>query len=299
MGQTTLVELQKQVNNDVIDSYKRLKTQFELGDNKLIEAIEYALLGGGKRVRPLLHRIVSRLLGADENDAKVCELSLECIHAYSLIHDDLPSMDNDELRRGLPTVHIAFDEATAILAGDALQTLAFEWLSEATLTDTVALTRNHLVSTLAKSTGVRGMCMGQALDLAATDNTIDVDTLIRLHTHKTGALLKASVQMAIEISPEIHATSKQVLMTYADAIGMAFQIQDDILDVTADTGTLGKPQGSDAFSNKSTFVTHYGLEGAQTELRKKQDVALSCLNQLNGDTEELASFTDLMVSRKY
>ena len=299
MVQEALSDLQKQVSSDVVNSYKTLKAQFTLSNCKLIDAMEYALLNGGKRVRPLLHRITSRMLGADINDARVCELSLECIHAYSLIHDDLPSMDDDELRRGLPTVHIAYDEATAILAGDALQTLAFEWLSEATLSDYAAHKRHKLVATLAKSAGARGMCLGQALDLAGTDRSIDVDSLIRLHAHKTGALLKASVQLALDISPEIDASSEQVLVAYADAIGLAFQIQDDILDVTADTGTLGKPQGSDACLNKSTFVTHYGLQGAQSELKKKQDFAMDCLHKLDFDTGELTAFTELMVSRTY
>lgn len=299
MVQEALSALQKHVSADVINSYNTLKAQFRLSNCTLVDAIEYALLNGGKRVRPLLHRITSRMLGADERDACVCELSLECIHAYSLIHDDLPSMDDDDLRRGLPTVHIAYDEATAILAGDALQTLAFEWLTEAKLSDYADNKRHKLVSTLAKSAGARGMCLGQALDLAATDKSIDVDSLVRLHEHKTGALLKASVQLALDISPAIDLSSEQTLIAYSDAIGLAFQIQDDILDVTADTGTLGKPQGSDACLNKSTFVTHYGLQGAQLELKKKQDFAMDCLSKLDFDTGELAAFTELMVSRKY
>ncbi len=299
MAQQVLQELQTQVNTDLIKSYETLKTQFHLSDSKLCEAVEYALLNGGKRIRPLLHRIVSQMLGAAVEDAKVCELALECIHAYSLIHDDLPSMDNDELRRGLPTVHIAFDEATAILAGDALQSLAFEWIAEAKLSSKADVKRAQLVSTLARSAGLRGMCLGQSLDLDGTNKKIDIDALIRLHAHKTGALLKASVLMAINISDQLPPSTTDVLAEYADAIGIAFQIQDDILDVTATTGILGKPQGSDEFLNKSTFVTHYGLEGAKLELEKKRDQAMNCLHQLNFDTEELEAFTDFMVSRKY
>ena len=294
-----LIDIQYQVTQDLLSSYQDLKPRLTIGDNKLTQAIEYSLLNGGKRLRPLLHRLVARMVNASIEDAKVCELALECIHAYSLVHDDLPCMDDDELRRGKPTTHIAFDEATAVLAGDALQTLAFEALTELPLSTMAERNRTLLIKVLARASGARGMCLGQSMDLDATDKHIKADELIELHQLKTGALLKASVDMAILLNDKFSDADKQHMRIFAESIGLAFQIQDDILDVTSDTTTLGKPQGSDASQNKSTFVAFYGLEGAMLELQKKQQQAMQCLAELEYNTTELAAFTDLVVTRSY
>ncbi|MGQ8365053.1 farnesyl diphosphate synthase [Glaciecola sp. 1036] len=294
-----LTRLQQQINAELSETFEHVKASLNLQESRLLSAMEYALLNGGKRMRPLLLSLVGQVFEANQQDIKVASLALECIHAYSLIHDDLPSMDNDDLRRGKPTCHIQFDEATAILAGDALQTLAFECLSSFTM-EASETKRLQLVAILAKASGLRGMCLGQSLDLLATNTAIDLASLQQLHQLKTGALLKASVQMGACLGTKPYSPkTENLLVQFADNIGLAFQIQDDILDVISDTETLGKPQGSDQQSNKSTFVTHFGLEGAKNELQKKYHLAIQSLEQLEYNTQDLQAFTQYMVTRTY
>ncbi len=265
----------------------------------LKQAMHYALLMGGKRMRPFLLYATGEMLGAEQQDLDVPALALEAIHAYSLVHDDLPAMDDDELRRGHPTCHIQFNEASAILAGDALQTLAFEILANAPLSALVENKRIALVRTLSHAAGYRGMCGGQAMDLAATDKTISQVQLESLHHKKTGALLVAAVDMAAELAPDLAPGIKPKLLDYAQTIGLAFQVQDDILDVAGDSLTLGKPQGSDQQNNKSTYPAMLGLEGAQDYLKQLHQQALQALHTLPYNTQLLESFTDFIIQRNH
>ncbi len=236
---------------------------------RLLEAMKYSLLSGGKRVRPLL--VYASALAVDQctelTDSAAC--AVESIHAYSLIHDDLPAMDDDDLRRGQATCHIKFDEATAILAGDALQAIAFEWLSAPLITNRDIQSHIFLgkqlrcVRILASSSGHMGMVGGQAIDLAAIDQTLTIEQLSNMHNLKTGALISASVQLGALSTRNVNEFQLAALKKYAEAIGLAFQVQDDILDVTTQTSILGKRQGADNANNKPTFVSLLGLERAQ------------------------------------
>jgi farnesyl diphosphate synthase len=257
------------------------------------------LLMGGKRMRPFLLYATGEMLGARQEDLDVPALALEAIHAYSLVHDDLPAMDDDALRRGHPTCHIKFDEASAILAGDALQTLAFEILANAPLSEQAEKKRIALIRTLSHATGYHGMCGGQAMDLAATDHTISQGQLERLHHKKTGALLVAAVDMAAQLAPDLAPDVQPKLLAYAQTIGLAFQVQDDILDVIGDSVTLGKPQGSDQEKNKSTYPAMLGLEGAQAYLGQLHQQALQALHTLPYNTQVLESFTDFIIQRNH
>jgi farnesyl diphosphate synthase len=245
---------------------------------RLIEAMRYATLGGGKRLRPFLTVETARALGRTDNGAVRAGAAIECIHAYSLIHDDLPSMDDDDLRRGRPTTHRAFDEATAILAGDGLQALAFEILGDPE-TDSNAEVRVALCLGLARASGLAGMVGGQMLDIDAEQSTapLTVDEIRRLQAMKTGALLKFSVD-AGAILAGASAAACATLEVYGRAIGAAFQIADDILDVESDAATLGKRTGKDAGQNKGTLVGALGLEGARRELDRLVDEAISAVN---------------------
>jgi farnesyl diphosphate synthase len=266
---------------------------------RLKQAMEYALLIGGKRMRPFLVYATGEMLSVIEKDLDGPAAAIEAIHAYSLIHDDLPAMDDDNLRRGHPTCHIQFDEATAILAGDALQTLAFEILCNYPLSSNLALKRIELVRIVSQAAGYNGMCGGQAMDLAATDQHITQQQLEDLHDKKTGALLSACVEMAITLAADISPQSQQHLMNFAKTIGLAFQVQDDILDVVGDSLVLGKPRGSDQALNKSTYPATLGLEQAQTYLDFLHQQALQALRALPYNTHMLVSFTDFVIHRTY
>jgi farnesyl diphosphate synthase len=235
---------------------------------RLIAAMRHAALLGGKRIRPLLVYATGHMLGAADDALDAPAVAVELIHAYSLVHDDLPAMDDDDLRRGQPTVHIAFDEATAILAGDALQTLAFQTLSEAALP---AEARIALIRELAIASGAAGMCGGQALDIDATGRGggIALADLQRLHALKTGALLRAAVRfgaIAAGVTHDTDADARAALDRYADALGLAFQIRDDLLDIEADSATLGKTAGKDVAQNKATFPALLGVDGSRARL---------------------------------
>ena len=232
---------------------------------RLHAAMCHAVLLGGKRMRPLLVHATAHAFGAAPGAADAAAAAVELVHAYSLVHDDLPAMDDDALRRGQPTVHVAFDEATAILAGDALQTLAFSLLAEAPLDAEIRLA---MVAALAQASGANGMCGGQALDLAATgeDVSIDVAALERLHAMKTGALLRAAVALGA-LAAGVDAGTRARLDTFAAALGLAFQIRDDLLDIEGDSATLGKTAGKDVAQDKATFPALIGLEASRDRLR--------------------------------
>lgn len=264
----------------------------------LQQAIRYSLVSGGKRVRPLLTYAAAMAVGETTPLTDRAAAALECIHAYSLIHDDLPAMDDDDLRRGKPTCHIAFDEATAILAGDALQALAFEQLSTAEAAADPSL-QLRMVAILAKASGDKGMVAGQAIDLAAVNQQLDLNQLQQMHSLKTGALITASVQLGALSTGVASASQLHALTTYGNTVGLAFQIQDDILDVTADTATLGKPQGADQDSNKPTFVSLLGLETAQAETGRLFNEALDSLGNFDYRADPLRDLAAYIIKRQH
>ncbi len=270
-----------------------------INDEKLLAAMRYGLLIGGKRMRPYLAYITGAALNTQERDIDGIAAAIECIHAYSLLHDDLPAMDDDNLRRGQPTCHVAFDEATAILAGDSLQTLAFDIIANHDFSETVSAKRINLLRHLVNAAGYQGMCGGQALDLAATNKAITLAELENLHSLKTGALLEASVIMAAECSHQATETDKKQLALYAKLIGLAYQVRDDIIDITSTEEELGKPAGSDLAANKSTYPALLGLQGAQEKADNLYQQALQALATLPYNTQSLSDFATFIVSRKH
>lgn len=241
---------------------------------RLHAAMQHAVLLGGKRMRPLLVYASGALFGASETALDAPAAAVELIHAYSLVHDDLPAMDDDALRRGQPTVHVAFDQATAILAGDALQSLAFEVAAQGPVSDGV---RVELLRTLAQASGAAGMCGGQALDIDATGTRLSVEQLERLHALKTGALIRASVRMGA-LCGGANGEQLQALDRFASALGLAFQVRDDILDVEGDSATLGKTAGKDVAQDKATFPALIGLDASRVRL---QELAASMRDALS------------------
>ena len=264
---------------------------------RLFAAMRYSVFNGGKRLRPALCFAAADAIGdSNTNTAKVAA-AVEMIHAYSLIHDDLPAMDNDDLRRGKPTCHIQFDEATAILAGDALQSLAFQQLTE--LTDMASDSLVELMSILATYSGCSGMAAGQAIDLAATGQTLDIDQLDTMHRHKTGALIEASVMMGAITAGGASQAQLSALRDFAHAIGLAFQVQDDILDVESSTEQLGKQQGSDAANNKSTYTSLLGLEQARNQAASLYQQSIDSLEVFADRAEPLRQLASFIVNRAY
>ncbi|WP_217540879.1 (2E,6E)-farnesyl diphosphate synthase [Vibrio metschnikovii] len=264
----------------------------------LIEAMRYGLLLGGKRARPYLVYITGQMLGCQLTDLDTPACAVECVHAYSLIHDDLPAMDDDDLRRGKPTCHIKFDEATAILTGDALQTLAFTILAEGQLSTHGETNRIKMVQALAEASGAQGMCLGQALDLAAENRRITLDELETIHHNKTGALMRCAIRMGAMAAGQKGLAILPQLDRYAAAVGLAFQVQDDILDIISDTETLGKPQGSDQQLHKSTYPALLGLEGAMNKAQVLLAEALEALQAIPYNTEHLEEFARYVIERK-
>ncbi len=265
---------------------------------RLRAAMRYSLLDGGKRLRPLLVRAAAQSLKVDSDQWLYPAAALEMVHAYSLIHDDLPAMDNDDLRRGRPTNHRAFDEATAILAGDALQALAFEHLTQTP--DLSDSTRLKMVRILARQAGQQGMVGGQMLDLQAEGRDLDETELASIHRLKTGALIESALQLGALCAPGLDEASLEPFTTYGQALGLAFQITDDILDVTTDTATLGKPQGSDVARNKSTYVRLLGLEGARAQALHQVNTAKTALASLAIDTDSpLHWLADYVLARDH
>tara|TARA_R110001583_G_scaffold130535_1_gene282269 strand:- start:4456 stop:5346 length:891 start_codon:yes stop_codon:yes gene_type:complete len=294
----------KLVNHDIfqerINNFLALQLdKLSINDDKLHQAMRYGLLIGGKRMRPYLAYITGEALGADLADLDGIAGALECIHAYSLLHDDLPAMDDDDLRRGQPTCHKAFDEATAILAGDSLQTLAFDILANHNFSKAIQPKQIKLIQQLVSASGYQGMCGGQALDLAATNQQIDLAKLEKLHLLKTGALLEASVLMGAECATQVTEKDKEALKKYARLIGLAYQVQDDIIDITSTEEQLGKPSGSDLAANKSTYPALLGLQGAQQKAENLFQQALQALTALPYNTQSLAEFATFIVKRSH
>ena len=289
---------------DTITRYQqRVDSQLEMiidsqtvTDPKLLAAITHGALLGGKRIRPFLVYAIGDMLSIPLKKLDSSAAAIECVHAYSLIHDDLPAMDDDALRRGQPTVHVAFDEATAVLAGDALQALAFEVMCEPI--DGIAPRQNlAMVRALAKASGYSGMCGGQAMDLSATNKQIDLATLTQLHKLKTGALIRCAVELPM-IAAQVSQEEQTLLMEFADAIGLAFQVQADVLDIISSTEELGKPQGSDCESNKSTYPQLLGLAGAQATAKSLIEDALSALTKLPYNSQLIAEFARYIIERR-
>ncbi|MEI6860462.1 MAG: (2E,6E)-farnesyl diphosphate synthase [Shewanella sp.] len=288
----TIIRYQKRVNSQL----EKIIDAQTVTDPKLIAAIKHGALLGGKRIRPFLVYAIGDMLKVPLEKLDSSAVAIECIHAYSLIHDDLPAMDDDALRRGQPTVHVAFNEATAILAGDALQALAFEVICEP-INGIEPQQNLAMVQALARASGSSGMCGGQAMDLSATDKQIDLATLTQLHKLKTGALIRCAIELPImtaKVSDEEHT----LLMEFADIIGLAFQVQDDVLDIISSTDELGKPQGSDCESNKSTYPRLLGLAGAQSTAKSLIEDALSALAKLPYNSQLIAEFARYIIARR-
>jgi len=262
---------------------------------RLHEAMRYAVLDGGKRVRPLLSFAAGELFDAPRDAVARVAAAVEIIHAYSLVHDDMPCMDDDDLRRGKPTVHKQYDEATALLVGDALQAQAFEVLGGATLD---AERKVAMLVTLARAAGSLGMCGGQAIDLASVGLVLSLAELEQMHRLKTGALLEASVMLGAMAGKTLTSSEVDALRAYAAAIGLAFQVVDDILDATADSATLGKTAGKDAAYNKPTYVSILGHDESLALAEKLRQDAHSALASFGDGAQRLKSLADLIVHRK-
>ena len=271
----------------------------DLHPARLHQAMRYAVLGGGKRVRPVLVYATGAAVGAPETRLEAPACALELIHTYSLVHDDLPAMDDDDLRRGRPTCHKAFDEATAILAGDALQTLAFQTLAHSPTLDVEPPARLRMITTLALASGSRGMAGGQAIDLEAVGRELDIAQLEDMHIHKTGALIRASVLLGALCADELDEARLDKLDHYAKCIGLAFQIQDDILDVVGDTALLGKTAGADTARDKPTYPALLGLDGARQRTAELLAESHAALANFGPEADPLRGVADYIVRRSY
>lgn len=294
----------------MITTFHKLHDQYTHRINKVLEqaiqdipssiltaAMSYSLLAGGKRIRPFLVYATGQMFDSQLDWLDAPAAAIEMIHTYSLIHDDLPAMDNDQLRRGMPTCHIKFDEATAILAGDALQTFAFTKLAQAPYLD--ANCKIALINELSNASGVNGMCLGQSLDLQSEHKQISLSDLQTIHSHKTGALIKSAVRLGMFVAGE-HALQYQVsLDNFAEHIGLAFQIQDDILDEIGDQNTMGKQQGTDRQLEKNTYITLYGLDNSIKITQKLHTQALEELNKIPYNSEPLHQLANFIISRHF
>ncbi len=283
-------ECQQRVNNNL-----HARLQLNIPGNNLKQAMEYSCLGGGKRIRPVLAYAGALAVGGSLEAADGAAAAVELIHAYSLVHDDLPAMDDDDLRRGRATVHKKYDEATAILVGDALQALAFNILS-----DQQGITADRqlmMVRHLSDASGACGMVAGQSLDFEAIGVSLTLEQLELMHGLKTGALIRCATVMGGLSHPDVSEQQLKALDSYASKLGLAFQAHDDILDVTADTETLGKPQGSDSERNKPTYVSLLGLEGANEKAKELADAAVSSLHEFSEDADHLRELAVYVIER--
>ncbi|MCP3848863.1 MAG: (2E,6E)-farnesyl diphosphate synthase [Gammaproteobacteria bacterium] len=264
---------------------------------ELHKAMQYSVFNGGKRVRPLLVYLTGQALGipSEHQDAPAC--AVELVHCYSLVHDDMPAMDDDDLRRGQPTCHKQFSEATALLTGDALQTLAFETLSQNPYLDASLIL--PMIRGLAHASGAAGMAGGQAIDLSATGKTLSIEELKVMHEHKTGALIRASVQLGALCSEKTSTSDLTALDNYAKNIGLSFQIKDDILDIESDTQTLGKQQGADINLNKVTYPALLGLEGAKEMAQQCHESALESLQTFDHKADPLRWLSEYIITRSH
>lgn len=279
------------------DVLSKLLPSAQLAPQHLHQAMRYAVLEGGKRVRPLLVFAAGELVGAELSHLNIAAAAVEMIHAYSLVHDDMPCMDDDVLRRGKPTCHAQYGEAMALLVGDSLQTLAFQLLSEHRLSADAAQ-QLIMVKTLATASGSRGMAGGQAMDLENVGKTLSLAELEMMHIHKTGALIRAAVLLGAQCG-EISEVQLARLDHYAKCIGLAFQVVDDVLDSEADTTTLGKTAGKDADNNKPTYVTLLGVQDARVMAQSLHAEALGSLAELGDRARRLRELADFIVLRKF
>ncbi|QZN95173.1 (2E,6E)-farnesyl diphosphate synthase [Symbiopectobacterium purcellii] len=287
----------------VNQALNRFITDLPFQGSPLVDAMAYGALLGGKRLRPFLVYTTGQLFGIPLSSLDAPAAAVESIHAYSLIHDDLPAMDDDDLRRGQPTCHIKFGEATAVLAGDALQTLAFSILADGAMPEVSDRDRLSMVAELAQASGVAGMCGGQALDLAAEGKQVDLIALEQIHHHKTGALIRTAVRLGALSAGSVGRAALPHLDRYANAIGLAFQVQDDILDVIGDSATTGKRQGADQQLGKSTYPGLLGLDSARAKASDLYQESLAALDELQAasatplDTTVLRALANYIVER--
>ena len=284
-----LKRLQERINTFLVTYI----TQFS--STKLQQAMSYSLLAGGKRIRPILVYLTGQMFDCSLAKLDEAAAAIEMIHTYSLIHDDLPAMDNDNLRRGKPTCHIKYGHAEAILAGDALQSLAFSLLSESQhLNNQVKI---DMISELANASGLMGMCLGQSLDLQAEHQSITLEHLQKIHNYKTGVLIKSAVRLGAFASGDISKPYYPLLDSYAQAIGLAFQIQDDILDVIGEQAIMGKPKGSDIIHEKCTYPALLGLQTAIDMTKQLYDQAIDSLNQIPYNSQPLQDLAGFIINR--
>ncbi len=284
--------------NNIEEVLRRLLPAAELAPQRLHQAMRYCVLDGGKRVRPLLTYAAGELAGANVERVNIAAAAVELLHDYSLVHDDMPSMDNDVLRRGKPTCHVEYDEATALLVGDALQSLAFQLLADHPLNDDPAR-QLQMVKLLAAAAGSRGMAGGQAIDLASVGKQLTLPELEQMHIHKTGALIRAAILLGAHCGSALNEEQTGRLDRYGKCIGLAFQVVDDLLDSEADTTTLGKTAGKDADHGKPTYVTLLGAQQAKQMAADLHHEALDALAGFGKDALRLRELADFIVLRKY
>lgn len=287
-----------QFSNDIklVNDFFENKAFTDCENSIVLDAMKYSIKNGGKRIRPLLSIYFSELVGGNKDKALVLGCALETIHTYSLIHDDLPCMDNDDMRRGKPSCHVAFGEANALLAGDALLTEAFRLASESGISgEGVTLAVRYL----SEFAGIRGMVMGQVLDLQFENSTPALDDVKKMYSLKTCALLKCACVLGCLTAEKIDKEQIEKACEYAENLGLAFQIVDDILDITSDSQTLGKPVGSDEKNNKPTFVKLYGLDNSKKLVSTLTDNAVTVLKSFGRDSEKLINLTLALASRKF
>ncbi|MES2832522.1 MAG: farnesyl diphosphate synthase [Pseudomonadota bacterium] len=296
-GQEDFLEWMREVQEGVETALNLHLPLAATAPQRLHEAMRYAVLGGGKRVRPLLVFAAGALSEAPIAAMSRAAVAVEMLHAYSLVHDDMPCMDDDALRRGKPTVHVQYDQATALLAGDALQAQAFAVLASAA-TDIPAARQIEMLRLLAQAVGPAGMCGGQAIDLESVGTVLNIDALEHMHRLKTGALLRASVLLGAYCGETHEPDEIKALEQYADAIGLAFQVVDDVLDATADSTTLGKTAGKDAAANKPTYVGILGLQPSRDLAEKLRQDAHRAVAPFGTAASMLRNLADLIVQRK-
>lgn len=277
---------------------RNLLPSADVAPQRLHAAMRYSVLDGGKRVRPLLAFAAGELAGADEARVNYAAAAVELIHAYSLVHDDMPCMDDDVLRRGKPTCHVEYDEATALLVGDALQSLAFQFLSEQTLNDDPRK-QLQMVKLLALASGSRGMAGGQAIDLASVGKQLTLPELEQMHILKTGALIRAAILLGAYCGDALNEAQLDKLDRFGKLIGLAFQVVDDVLDCEADTATLGKTAGKDADNDKPTYVSLLGLQGAKDMAQRLHAEALQSVSEFGDAARRLRELADFIVLRKF
>lgn len=279
-------------------SLQTLLPAADIPPERLHDAMRYTVLGGGKRVRPLLSFAAGELNNADEERVTIAAVAVELIHAYSLVHDDMPCMDDDVLRRGKPTCHVEYDQATALLAGDSLQSLAFQLLAEYRLADSPQM-QLEMIKRLAQAAGSRGMAGGQAVDLASVGKTLSLPELEFMHIHKTGALIRAAVMLGAYCGNSLNESQLTSLDHFAKCIGLAFQVVDDLLDAEATTATLGKTAGKDAENNKPTYVSILGSNRARELAEELRRDAYQSLEVFGATAERLRQLTDFIIHREF